>query len=235
MEAVAKDYLKIPVYKKNGEPSGEQLELPEEIFGVRVNEKLLAMVLKAYAANQRRGTHDTKERKEVRGGGKKPWKQKGTGRARAGSTRSPLWRGGGTIFGPHPRDYSASIPKELKRQALISALSRKAGEKNILVAEEVSLEQPKTKELFSMIKALKLDSERTLCLVLALDEKLKRASGNLREIFRVKPVGEVSAHHLMQKKKLLIDRRAFSELCNRIASGAESKKPAGKDSEQVTS
>jgi len=223
-----KDYLKIPVYKKNGEKSGEEMDLPEEIFGARVNERLLGVVLKAYAANLRRGTHDTKVRKEVRGGGKKPWKQKGTGRARAGSSRSPLWRGGGTIFGPHPRDYSVSIPKELKRQALVSALSRKACEKNILVTEEVSLAQPKTKELFEMIRALKLDKEKTLCLVPAIDEKIKRASDNLQEIFRVKPVGEVSAYHLMQKKKLLIDRRAFVELCERTSPEKDSKKLANK-------
>lgn len=212
--------LKVPVFKKTGEKSGE-IELPQEIFGASVNRRLLNVVLTGYGRNQRRGTHETKERKFVSGGGRKPWKQKGTGRARAGSSRSPLWRGGGTTFGPHPRDYSVSIPKELKRQALISALSRKAGEGNVVVMDEVAVEKGKTKELVGMIEALKLFENRTLCVISAIDENIKRASRNLKEVFSVKPVNEVSAYHVMRRKKLLLDKKAITELVKRIAGEKE--------------
>ncbi len=112
---------KISVYKTDGTQNGE-IELNPLVFDSRVNERLLQLVLKAYAGNQRRGTADTKGKKEVSGGGKKPWKQKGTGRARQGSIRSPQWRGGGTVFGPTPRDYDTHIPKKIRQKALISNL-----------------------------------------------------------------------------------------------------------------
>lgn len=207
--------LKVPVYAKTGEKTGE-IELPREIFGVRVNDRLLNTVLTGYGRNQRRGTHQTKERKFVRGGGRKPWKQKGTGRARAGSSRSPLWRGGGTVFGPHPRDYSVAIPKELRRQALISALSRKAKENNVVVIDEMSVEQSKTREVIGTIKALKLIGDRTLCVISGIDEKLKRATQNLKEIFAVKETRELSAYHVMRRKKLLLEKKAIPQLVERI-------------------
>src|SRR6185503_918884 len=115
---------KATVYKKDGKKSGE-LELNDAVFQAPVNERLLHLVLVAYAGNQRRGTHDTKGRAEVRGGGKKPWKQKGTGRARHSSRRSPIWKGGGVTFGPHPRDYDTNLPSSMKQAALTSALSLK--------------------------------------------------------------------------------------------------------------
>src|SRR3989338_10250497 len=162
------------VYKKDGKKAGE-LELNEAVFQAPINYRLLQLVLKAYAGNQRRGTHNTKGRAEVRGGGKKPWRQKGTGRARQGSRRAPQWRGGGTIFGPHPRDYDTRLPDEMKIQALISALSLKNKEGNLLFVEDAALKEPKTKELVSIIKALGLNRSRTLFVVESMDEKLKRA------------------------------------------------------------
>ena len=212
---------KLPVYKKNGKKSGEEIELNPEIFRSPVNRRLLDIVFTAYAANQRRGTADTKERAEVRGGGKKPWRQKGTGRARAGSIRSPLWRGGGTTFGPHPRDYSVHIPKDWKRKALIAALSLKLKQDEIMLVEDAGVEKPKTKELFEMIRALKLDGARALCIVPAVDEKLKRASRNLIERFAVRGVRNFSAYHVLRRKMLVIDKQALPLIEKRILEGLE--------------
>ena len=120
------------VYQKDGKKAGE-VELNDSVFQAPVNQRLLDLVLKAYAGNQRRGTHSTKGRAEVRGGGKKPWRQKGTGRARHSSRRSPIWRGGGVTFGPHPRDYDTDLPNTMKKAALISALSLKQKQDNVLL------------------------------------------------------------------------------------------------------
>lgn len=211
-----KETVKLPVYSKSGKKSGDEIELNPAIFCQPVNERLLHTTLTSYAANQRRGTADTKERAEVRGGGKKPWRQKGTGRARAGSIRSPLWRGGGTTFGPHPRDYSVHIPKEIKRKALISALSLKCKQENIMVVEDASVEQPKTREVFQMIKALKLTGSRTLCVVKSMDEKLKRATSNLRKVFAVREASDFNAYHVLRRKKLLIDLEALGLIEKRL-------------------
>ena len=199
---------KTTVYKKNGKEAGE-LELNEKVFQAPVNHRLLQLVLTAYAGNQRRGTHDTKERAEVRGGGKKPWKQKGTGRARHSSRRSPLWRGGGTTFGPHPRDYDTDLPSTMKRAALISALSLKKKEENLMFLENTILEKPKTKELIGIIKALKLNDSRTLFIVDSMDENLKRASRNVKELFSIKLARDVNAYHIQRRKKLLIEKGAL--------------------------
>ncbi len=150
--------MKVPVYSKEGKKKGE-IVLNPEIYSRRVDKRLLELAKKAYSANLRRGTHDTKVRKEVRGGGRKPWKQKGTGRARAGSTRSPIWRGGGTIFGPHPRSYYVDMPNSMRRQALASALSHKAGEKNLFLVEDFKLASAKTKAWVEIIKAMPLKNK----------------------------------------------------------------------------
>ncbi len=216
-----KEVSRLPVYTKEGKKSGEHVDLHPAIFSAPVNERLLNIVLTSYAANQRFGNSDTKVRKEVRGGGRKPWRQKGTGRARAGSIRSPLWRGGGTTFGPHPRDYSVHIPKALKRKALISALSLKRKQEDIMIVEDASVEQPKTKELYRMIKALKLDGARTLCVVPSIDERLKKASNNLREIFRLREADDFNAYHVLRRKKLLIDKQALPMIEKRILQGSD--------------
>ncbi len=213
--------MKALVLKKDGKKSGE-LELNEAVFGASINQRLLQLVLKAYAGNQRRGTHDTKERAEVRGGGKKPWKQKGTGRARHSSRRSPLWRGGGTTFGPHPRDYDTNLPSTMKRAALVSALSLKKKEDNLLFLEDAILKQPKTKELVGMIKALGLQDSRTLFVVNSMDENLKRASRNLKDLFAIKLARDVNAYHIQRKRKLLIEKKALPTIEQRALGESES-------------
>ena len=206
------------VFKTDGSQSGE-VELNPVIFSARINEQLLHDVLKAYAGNQRRGTHDTKERKEVSGGGKKPWKQKGTGRARQGSIRAPQWRGGGTVFGPTPRDYDTKLSQEMRAKALISALSLKNKEEKIIIIEDIDFEQPKTKELKRIIHALKLQDTRTLCVVATPSEKLKRASNNLRELFSLKRPGDVNAYHILRRPQLVIEKSALPLIEKRLLEG----------------
>ena len=205
---------KASVYRQDGKQTGE-IELNDSVFEAPVNERLLQLVLKAFAGNQRRGTHSTKDRAHVRGGGKKPWKQKGTGRARHSSRRSPIWKGGGVVFGPHPRSYDTHLSDNMKQAALVSALSLKKKENNLLFLEDLSLKQAKTKELFEVVKALNLLDSRALFIVNAMDEKLKRASGNLRESFSVKLARNVNAYHILRRKKLLIDKQALSTLESR--------------------
>ena len=181
-----------------------------------MNERLLALVEKGYAANLRRGTASTKTRGEVRGGGKKPWRQKGTGRARHGSIRSPIWRGGGVAFGPRPRDYSVSMPEGMRRSALISALSLRAKEKNIFLLEDTQIESPKTKEVVKILKALPLEHKRTLCVIKELNPVLKRAAQNLSGILGIRLARDLNAHHVIHWPKILIESEALGVLESRL-------------------
>src|SRR2546425_3658096 len=149
--------LRIPVLSPEREPVGE-MELPAYIAGQPPREHLLFEVVKMQLANRRAGTASTKTRGEVRGGGKKPWRQKGTGRARAGSTRSPLWVGGATVFGPQPRDYSYRLPASARKAALRAALAAKVRDKKLLVVDKITLEAPKTKLLAKLVSDLQVGS-----------------------------------------------------------------------------
>lgn len=144
---------KVAVYNKEGATVGE-ITLSDAVFGADVNAGLMHEAVQMYLANQRQGTHDTKTRSEVSGGGKKPWRQKGTGRARQGSTRAPNWRHGGIVFGPHPREYGWTMPKKARRAALRSALSAKVASGDLIVLDSLELEAPKTKEIVSLLKNL---------------------------------------------------------------------------------
>ncbi len=152
---------KIAVHNSKGEQVGE-MELSPAIFAAPVNKAAVHEVVVAYLANQRRGTASTKTRGMVRGGGRKPWRQKGTGRARHGSIRSPIWTGGGTVFGPHPRDYSVRLPKKLKRVALRSALTTKYNNNEIIVLDQLSMETPRTKDVVQLLKNLKVEGKAVL-------------------------------------------------------------------------
>lgn len=218
--------MKAQVYKQDGKQAGD-IELNDAVFQAPINERLLQLVLKAFAGNQRRGTASTKDRAAVRGGGKKPWKQKGTGRARHSSRRSPIWKGGGVVFGPHPRSYDTRLPNNMKQAALVSALSLKKKEDNLLFLADLSLKAAKTKELDAVIKALNLADSRTLFIVNEIDEKLKRASNNLKERFSVKLARDVNAYHIQRRKKLLIGQEAVAIL-ERRALGQEALVPGAK-------
>ena len=146
---------KVAVYDMQGSTVGE-LELNDEIFAAPVNESLMHQAVVMYLANQRRGTAATKTRGAVRGGGRKPWRQKGTGRARHGSIRSPIWVGGGVAFGPEPRDYGFTMPKKARRQALRSALSSKVAAGNVIILDELQLDEPKTRKMVDVLRNLQV-------------------------------------------------------------------------------
>ena len=144
--------MQLKVYKIDGTVSGETIELPANIFEVEPNNHVIYLAVKSYLSGQRQGTHKTKGRSEVRGGGKKPWKQKGRGTARAGTSRSPVWIGGGTIHGPRPHTYKQTLSKKSARLARKSALSLKAKEGEIMIIEDLNFEKPKTKDFSSILK-----------------------------------------------------------------------------------
>lgn len=203
--------MELEVYKKDGTPSGEKISLDPNVFGIEPNDHAIYLAVRAYLANKRQGTHKTKTRAEVSGTGKKPWRQKHTGRARVGSFRSPLWKGGGTIFGPVPRDYSISLPEKVKKLARKSALSYRAKESDIKIVEDFTFEEPKTKNMFSILKALKLESKKTLFIVPQTDKKLYLASRNIPNL-NIIEANKVSTYDIMNNKVLLFQKSAVEEL-----------------------
>lgn len=153
----------VKIYNQEGKEVGK-VDLKPEIFGIEPNEALVHQYITVLRTNQRQGNSSSKGRSEVRGGGRKPWRQKGTGRARAGTIRSPLWRGGGIVFGPKPKNYASKLPKRMKRLAIQSVLSDKARTERIRVIDKLTFEQPKTKSVISLLTKLDLDNKK--CLVL---------------------------------------------------------------------
>lgn len=198
----------VALYNINGEQVGE-VTLKDEIFGIEVNEPVLHDAVVMQLANRRRGTHDTKTRSEVSGGGRKPWRQKGTGRARHGTIRSPIWRGGGIVFGPHPRDYSYSLPKKVKRLALKSALSAKVNAGEIVVLDELKLEQPKTKEMARILGNLKVDD--CLLVTAGKDETVAKSARNIPNI---KPLiaTSLNVYDILAYDKLVMTRDALAKV-----------------------
>ncbi len=192
-----------------------EVELRDDVFAARVNEALLWEAVKHYLAGLRRGTHQTKTRGEVSGGGKKPWRQKGTGRARVGSTRSPLWRHGGTVHGPQPRDYSYDFPRKKLLGALRSALTAKLLAEKVLVVDSLALESHKTKEFRGALD--KLGADRTLLIVEAgAAATLERASRNLRGV-KLVATHQVHPYHLLAHDRVLFSRAAVEKLQQAIA------------------
>lgn len=211
---VAKKEFKIEILDKKGSVKGS-LDLNPEVFGAHVNKRLLDLVVTAYAANKRQGNASTKERGAVRGGGKKPWKQKGTGRARCSSIRSPIWVGGGTVFGPHPRDYRVNLPRTMRNEALRSALSLKFKNSELVVVDDLAVAQPKTKEFVAVLKALKLTQGKALCIVDKATDNLVRASNNVPTA-KLTVSKDVTAYDILRKKNLLIEKSAIAVLEGRL-------------------
>jgi len=203
--------MKLEVYKQDGTKSGETVELSKEIFEIEPNDHVIYLAVKAYLANQRQGTHKAKERSEVRGGGKKPWKQKGRGGARAGTTRSPLWIGGGSIFGPKPRDYRQKLNKKVLALARRSALSYKAKANQILVVEDFNFEAPKTKDFISILNALKVKSKRTLLLTNGTLENVYKSGRNVPKM-NILEANKASAYDLLNNQVLVLQKSAVSLL-----------------------
>lgn len=172
--------MQVPIHNMAGEVVGHT-ELREDIFGVPINQAVMHQALVRQLANARLGTHKTKTRAEVRGGGRKPWRQKGTGRARQGSIRAPQWRKGGTVFGPRPRSYRQRMPRKMRRLALRSALSVKAAEQQIVVVDTLEMLAPKTKEMVTMLNDLAISSS-ALILLPEKDETVEHSANNLPDV-----------------------------------------------------
>ncbi len=190
------------------------LEVSEDVFGVDVNEHILHEVVVMQLANKRRGTASTKIRDEVRGGGKKPWKQKGTGRARAGSSRSPIWRGGGVTFGPKPRDYSYKVPKKVRKIALKSALSYKVKNNDIVVLDKFESQFSKTKEVALLLKDLKI-LNKALFLIEQENKNLQLAARNLPNA-RVLNLAGLNVYDLLYSSKLILTQSTISKIEERL-------------------
>lgn len=205
--------MELEVYKKDGTKSGEKVKLSAEIFGIEPSEHAIYRAVRVYLDNQRQGTSKVKTRAEVKGGGKKPFKQKHTGQARQGSSRSPVMVGGGSIFGPKPRDYSNKLPSSLKKLARKSALSVKAKEGQIKIVEDFSFAAPKTREMVEVLKALELASTKTLMLVSKADQNVTKSGRNIPK-FGVLEAGKASTYDFVNNQILLIQKSAVEVLQN---------------------
>ena len=212
--------MKLDIHKIDGSSSGKRIDLADDVFGIEPNDHAIYLSVKAYLANQRQGTHKAKERKDVRGGGRKPWKQKGRGTARAGTTRSPLWVGGGTIFGPRPRSYRQELPKKVKRLARKSALSYKAKDKQLIVVEDFSFETPKTKKFTELLQALKSDGKKVLFLTGTTDSLLFRSGRNIPKV-KVLEAVNASTYDILNNQVLIIQKSAVDVLSNTFSDNRE--------------
>lgn len=203
--------MTLEIFKTDGKPSGKKVKLDDEIFGIQPNDHAIYLSVKAFLANQRQGTHKAKERAEVRGGGKKPWRQKGRGTARAGTIRSPLWIGGGTIFGPRPRDYRQKLPQKVKQLARKSALSYKAKDEQLIVVEDFSFDKPKTKEFVSMMNALKLSGKKILLLTGKNETNVYKSGRNINKV-SVMEASKASTYDILNNQILVLQQTAVDAI-----------------------
>jgi len=205
----------IEVYNTDGKKV-DIIKLDEKKFNQEINQNVLHQAITMYLSNMRIGASSTKNRKDVRGGGRKPWRQKGTGQARAGSRRSPLFRGGGVVFGPKPRDYSYSIPKKIRKKALWASIKSKIKDDALLVIDKLEINRPKTKEFINIFKAFKLnDDSKLLIIVDRLDESIKRSSRNIKNIL-VKSVDNFTAYDVLTYDKLVMTKKSFDKIDERV-------------------
>ncbi|RJP71670.1 MAG: 50S ribosomal protein L4 [Ignavibacteriales bacterium] len=209
--------MTVDVYKIDGTKSGETIELNDEIFMVEPNDHVIYLDVKAFLANKRQGTHKAKERSEVSGGGKKPWRQKGRGGARAGTTRSPLWVGGGTIFGPKPRDYHQDVNKKVKRLARKSALSYKVKDEQLMVIEDFNFDAPKTKEFSKIMSALKLEEKKILLLTNGKLENVVKSGRNIPKV-KILEANNAATYDILNNQMLVILKSAVPALENTFKS-----------------
>ncbi|BBN97415.1 50S ribosomal protein L4 [Sporolactobacillus terrae] len=200
---------KLTVFDQKGAEVGA-VELADAVFGIQPNEHVIYQAVVMQQASLRQGTHAVKNRSAVRGGGRKPWKQKGTGRARQGSIRSPQWVGGGTVFGPTPRSYSYKLPKKVRRLAIRSVLSDKAGENNLIVLDALKIEAPKTKEITALLSNLSV-AEKALIVTNDIDETAVLSSRNLPGV-KVLAANEVNVLDVIAHDKLIVTKDAAAKL-----------------------
>lgn len=195
--------MKLSVFNIKGEETGREVSLDEKVFGIEPNEHAVYLEVKQFLANKRQGTHKVKTRNEVTGSTKKIKKQKGTGTARAGSIKSPIFRGGGTMFGPEPRDYSFKLNKKMKQLAKKSALSAKLKDKQIKVLEDFSLEAPKTKDFVAILNSLKLGDKKSLIILAEGNQNVYLSSRNIQNT-KISTADEISTYDLVNADELVL-------------------------------
>ncbi len=203
--------MEINVYKIDGMSSGNSVALPNEVFEVEPKDHLIYQAVRSQMKNNRQGTAATKNRALVRGGGRKPWRQKGRGTARAGTTRSPLWVGGGRIFGPEPRNLKMKITKKMKRQARQSAYAYKAKQDAIMLVEDFKLANPKTKEMYQVLKNLKIEDKKVLFLLTEYDPMMVRAGRNIPNLF-IRQASDASTYDILNCDVVLIQQNALDKI-----------------------
>jgi large subunit ribosomal protein L4 len=198
----------VGLFNKEGQKVGD-VQLAESVFAVEINQDAVHQVVVAQLANKRQGNQSTLTRAEVSGGGIKPWRQKGTGRARQGSTRSPQWTHGGVVFAPKPREYRISIPKSMRKVAMKSVLTSKVVENEIIVLESLNFEAPKTKDVIKMLKAL--DVKKALIVVAESNENVYKSARNIEGI-DVMPVNNINVYDILKYEKFVITKEAVSKI-----------------------
>jgi len=203
--------MQVDVYKIDGTKSGVMVELDPKIFEIEPNDHAIYQAVRSIQANKRQGTHKVKGRSEVSGGGRKPFKQKKTGRARSGSSRSGIWTGGGSIFGPTPHEYSVNLPMKVKRLARKSALSYKAKDGAIKVVEDFKFDEVKTKKMSSVLKALALEKQKTLLLTNGTDQTLVKSGRNIAKL-EIREADKASTFDILKNQVLLIQKGAVDSL-----------------------
>ncbi|UTL72874.1 50S ribosomal protein L4 [Bacillus halotolerans] len=200
---------KVALYNQNGSTAGD-IELNASVFGIEPNESVVFDAILMQRPSLRQGSHKVKNRSEVRGGGRKPWRQKGTGRARQGSIRSPQWRGGGVVFGPTPRSYSYKLPKKVRRLAIKSVLSSKVNDNNIIVLEDLTLDTAKTKEMAAILKGLSVE-KKALIVTADANEAVALSARNIPGVTVVEANG-INVLDVVNHEKLLITKAAVEKV-----------------------
>lgn len=203
--------MKVEVLDINGKATGREIELSEGVFGIEPNEHAIYLDVKQHLANKRQGTHKAKERADIKGSTRKIKKQKGTGTARAGSIKSPIFRGGGRVFGPRPRDYSFKLNKKLKRLARASALSQKTASKELLVLEDFNFEAPKTKEFMNVLENLNLKHKKSLFVFADANNNVYLSSRNLKR-HNVVTSSELNTYRILNNDVLVLSESAIDSL-----------------------
>lgn len=201
--------MKAEAYTATGEARPDPVELPEALFDGTVHRAALHQVVTAIQENQRQGTASTKDRSTISGGSQKPWRQKGTGRARHGSIRSPIWRGGAVTFGPQPRDFDVRPPKKMKRLAIQSALNARALEGALVLVEPLQMESPRTKTIVELLEGIGRNDRRVLLLTDGLKRNVYLSARNIPGV-EVKPWGQASAYELIKARLIVIEEGAWS-------------------------
>jgi large subunit ribosomal protein L4 len=209
--------MEIKVINKEGKETTKKVKLNKGVFGIEPNDHAIYLDVKQYLANQRQGTHQSRERGEIKGSTRKIKKQKGTGTARAGSIKNPLFRGGGRVFGPKPRVYGFKLNKKVKSLARKSALSYKAQESNILILEDLSFKSPKTKDFISVLKNLNVEETRTLFVTTANDQNTLLSSRNIKNT-KVITADKLNTYDILNSGKLVISEKAVDQIDNHFNS-----------------